>query len=154
MDSLEWAVLAESFSKNAKKINYETNKHLFTKVAFDVFQLNVSPQESLWVLENDENGQPYLVAMYDNQPTIEASATNWSALPDKEAQNVTLFYKNQPIQKFAAVDYGFNKDDVHVFQRTLISKLTDDKSFCIKLLSAQSDSKKQNILNKFPELGV
>lgn len=155
MDTLDWSNLSNQIDKKAEKIPYEQNKKLFTKVAFDVFQLNNSPTESLWTLEADENGEQFLVAMYDDAAPSLVSESGWSALPDKKAENITLFYKNTPIRRFASSEYGFTAKDVGVFQSTLVQKLASDSEFrqkFLKLIEAQDPDLRAQILIKFPEL--
>lgn len=154
MDTLDWNVLADKYAKKQERIPYEPNKQFFTKVAFDVFQLNTSPVESLWTLEEGEDGKQYLAAMYGDETQekpLEATS-EWTALADKEAKNVTLLYKNMPIQRFASKDFGFDAEDVYVFQKTLTNKLSSDKDFLKKFLNSQPEEKKNQLLVQFPEL--
>ena len=74
------------------------------------------------------------------------------AILDCENKNITLAYKNHPIQKFASSEYGFNKDDAYIFQRTLIEKLSTDKSFVDKLLKSLPKEKQEQLLTQFSEL--
>lgn len=157
METLDWNQLDGNINPNTKVVSYEQNKHLFTKVAFDVFQLNSSPVDSLWVLEQGEDGTQFLVAQYDDESgdslTAEsAQSKDWTALSDKEASNVTLYYKDQPIQRFASTEFGFSKEDVHIFQKTLVEKLGSDKNFRNKFLNDQPAKKRDRLLSEFPEL--
>jgi len=154
METLDWTKLASDVIPESGKVPYESNKHLFTKVAFDVFQLNTSPIESLWTLEDGDDGKQYLVARYsddEGSKPLEAKS-QWEALADKEGKNVTLIYKDTPIQRFASCDFGFTADDVHVFQKTLVQKLSSDKSFVAKFLKSQPQEKQEKLLQQFPEL--
>lgn len=154
METLDWVKLANEVVQESGKVLYKPNKHLFTKVAFDVFQLNNSPIESLWQLENDENGKPFLVAMYNDEDSEDKlmAKSSWNTLSDKSGQNITLLYKDMPIHRFASNEYGFNKDDVHIFQNTLLEKLNSDSEFRQKLLNSKNEEVKNQILKKFPEL--
>lgn len=154
METLDWAQLAGTVEPRRDRVSYEENKHMFTKVAFDVFQLNSSPVESLWVLEKNEDGAEYLVAMYGEDDAAEQLEvkSHWEAVSDKDGKNVTLLYKETPLQRFASTDYGFDQSDVHIFQRTLISKLASDKEFRDKFLNSQPEEKREMILKQFPEL--
>jgi len=145
--------LAGNVNKDANKIEYEPNKGLFRKIAFDVFQLNSAPVESLWTLESSDDGTQYLVAMYadDDTETLEAKG-DWNAIMCKNASSVTLTYKETPLYKFASSDYGFIESDAHIFQRSLIEKFSSDKAFVSLFLKAQPKNKLSEILNKFPEL--
>ncbi|KKN17594.1 hypothetical protein LCGC14_0964270 [marine sediment metagenome] len=153
-ETLDWTKLAKDVVPDADKIPYESNKHLFTKIAFDVFQLNNVPVESYWILEDGEDGNQYLVAQYGEELTQESleSKSHWLALADRDKKNVTLAYKNEPIQRFASSEYGFSEKDIHVFQRTLIEKLSYDKTFVDKLLRSQPEEKRKMLLEQFPEL--
>jgi hypothetical protein len=154
MDTLDWTKLASEVVADNSKIPYEPNKHLFTKVAFDVFQLNTAPTQSLWILEDGEDGKQYLAAQYDDeqgQEVLEVKS-HWKALADKEGRNITLMYKDAPIQRFASSEYSFGKDDIHIFQKTLIEKLSSDKAFVEKLLKSQPEYRRDALLRQFPEL--
>lgn len=152
MDTLDWDNLSKSINKT-DKVAFETNRGLFTKIAFDVFQFNASPTESLWKLEEDENGKQFLVAMYDDSNAEIITQGNWNALPDKTAQNITLFYKDTPLQRFASKDFGFDQDTAGIFQRILIEKLSSDQAFRLKFLNSQNEEMRAQLLVKFPELG-
>lgn len=151
MDTLDWDSLSKSINKT-DKIAFEPNRGLFTKVAFDVFQLNTSPAESLWKLEEDESGEQFLVAMYDDANAEITVKSNWSTLPDKTAQNITLFYKDTPIQRFASKEFGFEPETAGIFQRTLVEKLSSDQEFRLKFLNSQSEEMRNQLLIKFPEI--
>lgn len=154
METLDWTKLASDVTSDTSKVPYEPNKHLFTKVAFDVFQLNSSPVDSLWILEDGEDGQQYLAAQYGDEhaeETLEVKS-HWKALTDRDSKNVTLMYKDAPIQRFASSEYGFSKDDIHLFQKTLIEKLSSDKAFVEKLLKSQPEDRREMLLRQYPEL--
>jgi len=153
METLDWTKLAGEVTPDDSRVPYEPNKHMFRKVAFDVFQLNSSPVESLWILEEDEDGQQYLVARYEEsgEETLEAKS-HWEALVDKKGENITLMYKDSPIQRFASTDYGFDSEDVHVFQQVLVEKLSSDQEFVKKLINSQPEAKRNLLLEQFPEL--
>lgn len=153
MDTLDWTQLAGEVTPETGRIPYEPNKHLFKKVAFDVFQLNTTPVESLWTLEDSEDGTQYLVAMYgDEEPEQLEAKSHWEALADREGKNVTLMYKDAPIQRFASSEYGFNSEDVHVFQQTLVNRLASDSAFAVKFLKSQPKAKLDSLIAQFPEL--
>lgn len=154
METLNWTQLSHEITPKSNKVPYEPYKHLFTKIAFDVFQLNTSPVENLWILEECEDGKQYLSARYSDEESPQSleAKSNWLALVDKEAKNVTLMYKDAPIQRFASSDFGFTKDDVSIFQKLLIQKLNSDKSFVQNLLKSQPKEKQEYIVAQFPEL--
>ena len=146
--------LANIVTPNTNKVAYEANKEHFSKIAFDVFRLNNSTSDALWILEDGDDGSQYLVAQYEDSETerpIELKS-HWLALSDRDSKNVTLMYKDEPIQRFASSEFGFDKDDVHIFQKTLVEKLSSNKDFLDKLIKSQSKEKRDTILKQFPEL--
>ena len=154
METLDWKRLATDITPETNKVLYKTNKHFFTKVAFDVFRLNNTPIDSLWTLEDGEDGEQYLVANYEEDKEtkgLEAKGS-WMALSDSENKNVTLLYKDTPIKRFSSLEYKFTHEDIHIFQRTLIEKLSSDKAFVRKLLKSQPEEKRKMFLQQFPEL--
>jgi hypothetical protein len=153
METLDWKRLASDVVPETGKVRYGPHKHLFTKVAFDVFRLNNSPINSLWTLEDGDDGEQYLVAQYEDEEseTLESRGA-WMTLSDREGKNITLFYREMPIQRFASKDYEFTPEDIHIFQQTLIEKLSSDKTFVEKLLKSQSEEKRKMLLQQFPEL--
>jgi len=153
METLDWTKLAGDVTPDTSIIPYEPHKHWFRKVAFDVFQLNSSPVESLWILEESDDGQQFLVARYDeSEPETLEVKSHWEALVDRQGENVTLMYKDSPIQRFASKEYGFTKDDAPAFQEVLIEKLSSDQEFVKKLIKSQPEAKRKLLLEQFPEL--
>ena len=150
MDNSAWAQLFNKFYPS--KLAFESNKHLFTKIAFDVFQLNSSPVESLWILEEGEDGKQYLSATYSGDDDQKEAVGNWNALPNKESSLVILCYKNFPIHKFASSEFGFNKSDIQVFQKALMNKINSDQSFVQNIIDVQPKEKKDLLFEQFPEL--
>lgn len=147
MNNKDWSNLFNKFYSN--KIDFESNKSLFTKVAFDVYQLNSSPTDSLWILEDGEDGKQYLVATYDEAKEVTA---NWKAVSSKDSSMVVLCYKDFPVQKFASSDFKFDKNDVSIFERALTKKANSDSKFVRSILSSQPKEKMDLIINQFPEL--
>lgn len=134
-----------------QKIDFEKNKHFFTKVAFDVFQLNTVPIESLWILEQGEDGKQYLSATYIEDDHLEVKS-DWSAISNKDSSIVVLCYKNFPIEKFSSKDYGFTPNDISIFQKTIVKKASTDKDFVNNIISNFSNDKKEEIIKQFPGL--
>lgn len=147
MEKIDYKKVAQKLFPN--KIPYSPNKHLFTKVAFDVFRLNSPSVESYWVLEKCDDGE-YLVATYDDISDIK-SESEWNAESDKKGQNITLSYKNIPIRRFASDDFKFSSEDVHIFKQALIDKLNEDPDFVNKLLDTLPEDKKNSLMRLFPE---
>jgi hypothetical protein len=144
MDNRDWEKVFKQF--DSKRLEFSANKQHFTKVAFDVFTLNASPVDSLWILEEGEDGKQYLCATYEDQPITAQS--DWTTATNKEASIVVLCYKNYPMHKFASTAYGFTKEDVHLFERSVLSKVASDPTFVKTIASLQN----QDVKKQFPEL--
>ena len=150
METRDWSSLFKRFDSN--KVGFNKNRHLFTKVAFDVYQLNSSPLEALWILEADDNGDQYLVATYDDQSSPISATGSWTAMSNKEASDTTLYYKDTPVCKLALKDFGVDRKDVAIFERMLVEKTNNSPDFVQKLIYAQTKDKQETILQQFPEL--
>lgn len=154
METLDWQKLAGDVTPDKGRIPYEPNKHLFRKVAFDVFQLKSGPVDPIWILEESDDGESYLVAQYssdDDNKGLETKSSHWAALSDSEGVSVTLLYKNTPIRRFASSEFGFDKNDVHIFQEALVKKLASDPESVNKMLDELDYDRKSTLTNKFPE---
>lgn len=152
METLDWTKLNGDIVLKNNRISYAENKASFTKIGFDVFQYNNSQIDSLWILEDGDDGKQYLVAQYEDAEQPLEVKSCWAALSDKDHKNVTLLYKDVPIQRFASSEYGFNENDILVFQKTLVQKLNSDQSFVKKLINSQPEEKKEFLLGHFSEL--
>ncbi len=154
METIDFSSVSETICSNQKKVLYETNKHNFTKIAFDVFQLNTSPIESYWILEKGEDGKEYLFAQYEeNEPTLNV-ISEWEVLSDKKNANITLNYQGIPIARFAAKDYGFEESNIGLFKKALVEKLSTDQTFVKKLLESLPEVKQSALKAQFPEFAT
>jgi len=153
METIDLTKVAKVVDPDKKRLPYGKYKHLFTKVAFDVFQLNSSPVESYWTLEKGEDGQEYLIANYEKEPDEKMQVeSSWEALSDKESKNITLLYKGVPIKRFASSEYGFDLDDINIFKKALVDKLSVSPEFVDKLMKVLTEEKRNALLEAFPEL--
>lgn len=155
METVDLTKVADIVDSNKKRLSYKKYKHLFTKVAFDIFQLNSSPVESYWILDKGDDGQEYLFANYETETDEKLQAkSNWEALSDKESKNITLAYKGVPIKRFASSEYNFDANDIDIFKNALVSKLDTNKEFINKLMNTMSNEKRSALIEAFPELNT
>lgn len=155
MESLDWNKLHNDTGRHldSQRISYDKNKHLFRKIAFDVFQLNTTSVESLWKLEAEADGSEYLVAIYgdNSQPSPIQITANWKAYSDSKSENVTLMYRDVFVSKFASSEYGFTNDDVHLFKDTLVNKLASDPGFVRAMFDKIGKAKRAELVSAYPE---
>jgi hypothetical protein len=121
------------------------------KVAFDVYKVDNDPYENLWTLESLADG-PYLVRTEIQENLLEARG-EWQALSDLKKENVTLYYKNVPIHRFSAAEFGFSKDDIFAFKKALLEQAQSDAGFLKNILDTQPVAKKEALTKSFPEFG-
>src|SRR6266704_1820330 len=112
-------------AKKAYKYN-DVKDHLI-KVAFDVVKFKDSNDiDGLWQIQSADDGE-IIVALYE-EPTQLEEKSSWSAITDKTASYVHLFYKNAPITKVAMDSLGINKEELPVFIESLPKILAENAS--------------------------
>lgn len=142
----------EKETKVSNKLPVDSVRHRMRKVAFDVYNIENDPYDSLWKLEsNAEDGKEYLVRMDNDQPA-EAKTGGWSATSNEAGTSVTLAYKNVPVQRLSGKIFGFSKEDVGLFKKALLEKIAKDDTFRGKVMDMQTDERKAELLTTFPEL--
>lgn len=141
-DYFDWARLAEMVEpkRDSQRLSWEESKHLFKKVAWDVYK-PVDGTEALWEMRVEDDGSKYLVAMY-NTATVTASApdgedakdsvivtasSDWNAICDRARKNVTLSFKGFPIKRFASSEYRFSQDEADQFAKFIQSRASDSE---------------------------
>lgn len=141
-------------AKSNNKLAAEDVRNRMHKIAFDVYSIENDPYDSLWRLEsNADDGKDYLVRM-DNDLIAESKTGSWSATSNENGTSVTLTYQNVPLQRLSGKIFGFSKDDVGIFKKALLEKVSKDETFRGKILDMQSDERKVEIYKTFPELSV
>lgn len=120
----------------------------FRKVAFDIYK---DHYEGLWTLESI-NGQDMLVRASDPQFSYVNGDSGWSALSDYENSNITLCYKNVPIQRFSSNEFDFSENDIGIFKSALLETVKEDSSFVKNVLSGQPKTKLEALCSTFPEI--
>jgi hypothetical protein len=121
----------------------------FKKVAFDVYKVDNDPYENLWRLESLADG-PYLIRTDAPDLSLE-SRGEWQALSDIKKENVTLYYKNIAIARFSSSEYGYSRDDIFAFKKSLLEQVNNDNGFLKNILETQPIAKKEALTKSFPE---
>lgn len=120
-----------------------------TKVAFDMYKVYGDHYGCLWKMEN-VNGKDFLVRA-SNPEYNYSNHGEWNISSDYEGQNITLSYRDTPIERFSSEEFGFNLDSALTFKTALKEKL-DDGQFVRDVLSAQPKDKFNAISASYPEL--
>jgi hypothetical protein len=115
--------------KPVNRLDYNTHKHLFKKVAFDAYKPLEGSADQLWELR-EENDGTYLYALYDGDSNDLVAKSNdedseWKATADLTGKNVTLSYKKIPVYRFASDKYSFPPERATEFAKFVESKAKD-----------------------------
>lgn len=145
------------YEKISNKLNrkafyfLEDVKDRIEKVAFDVVRFKDSEGlDKLWVVQN-QDGRDVIVATYDEEDGLEVKAS-WEAVASRNGSDVNVYYKGEPVKKFASASLGIPVEEAHVVCRYLPKKLADDSEFRQKFLKGLSAKEREDLVNRFPEL--
>lgn len=116
------------------------------KVAFDIYKVMNDQYGDLWKVEDG-----FLVRNSDPKYQVKEGG-DWSAVSSYDGKIVTLAYKNVPICNFPSEEYGFSTDDVFTFKGALLEEVSENGEFVKNVFSSQTKSKKEALMNVFPEL--
>ena len=140
--------------KLAEKKHYKFNdvKDRLIKVAFDVVKFKDSDNiDGLWQVQSAADGE-VIVALYEETPNLEVKSS-WSAVADKTASYVHVFYKNEPVIKLASATLGVKKEDSVSLVENLPKILAESAEMRSLLLNELSAEDKKSFITKYPELG-
>lgn len=138
---------------SAKKVyKYNEVKDRLIKIAFDVVKFKDSNDiDGLWQVQSSDDGE-VIVALYEETPKLEAKSS-WSAVMDKTASYVHVFYKNEPVIKLASANFGITEEDSVSFVENLPKVLAEDIGIRSSLLNELSEKERKSFTTKYPELG-
>ena len=152
---IDWKTLDLTLNPPTDRtIDFASASSQFSKVAFDVYKK--IGEEGLWELREGDGGRKILVALYeeassDNVKT--ASANKWSAHADSSNKFVTLAFRDSPICKFAASEYGFDESNAAQFANFVAEKARDS-AFVDKLIDTLTPARRAHLLDLFGDQGI
>lgn len=146
MTNINWSVIDQTVNKKRVMYNFEEVKHLFKKIAFDVYKPN-SGSEQLWELKDGPDGKQYLFALYEEGEDIitQASLKEWYATPDMQGLNITLSYKQIPITRFSSSECGFKPEEAVAFASFIESKAMN-QDFVREMLQHLPEAKRDALI--------
>lgn len=152
--SIDYSGLEKEIDKSKQKVYKLADvQHKIRKVAFDVVRfIDGSDIEGLWRVDRTDQGE-CIVALYD-EGGLEKNASlnsNWKVLLSKQ-NDLHVFYKNEPIVRLAAQDLGVPEDEVNLIPSYLPEKLANNSKLVRGLLNQLSESERQELYKKYPEL--
>jgi len=121
----------------------------FKKVAFDVYRVDNDPYETLWILQDFDDGQ-HLVRASIPEYSQEVHG-EWCAVSDGERKNITLKYKNIPIARFSSDEFNFKPDEALTFKSAILDRAEKDDDFLKDIFKSQPSSKREALVSTFPE---
>lgn len=151
--NFDWTTLNGVVNPSKSALVYEDVKGSFRKVAFDVYKQIGS--EKLWELR-EENGQKFLVALYDGGDadlivkSEDSEKKDWVATADLDKKNITLSFRSTPIAKFASSDYSFKEQEADAFAKFIEQKASDE-SFINALVNSMPDKKREVVVKLLQE---
>jgi hypothetical protein len=153
MSSFNWSVVDKAVNKKRVVYEFDEVKHLFKKVAFDVYK-PVTGSDQLWELRDGDDGKKYLFALYEEGQDIvaEASAKEWYATPDSQGLNITLSYKQIPVARFASAECGFTPEEAGEFA-AFIEKKATNKDFVREMLKHLPEAKRIALIRLMGDKG-
>ena len=132
------------------KIPVKGNENNIKRVAFDLFKVD-GDKEYLWQIQADDDGNEFLVRTYEfpNEEEIMIKS-EWDVIEDNKKENLTIFYKDIPIYRIAALNFGVNDSgDINLLKDIIKEKLCNDKIFVKKLLNYIPENKKASLCKMF-----
>lgn len=147
--NINYSNLENVVYKKAYKLS-EVKEELET-VAFDIVRFKDNDKAAeLWQVQSADDGD-YIVAMY--QPNEEEKvAALWDVAISKTSGHLQISYKNDPLVTMAYSKLGIPRNELHKVKEYLPSKLANNKKLVKALLNELSETTKEEVLSKYPEL--
>lgn len=124
------------------KIPVKGNEEKIIRVAFDLFRFKDGDPEELWQVQSSDDGE-FLVRTY-LLPEEQNISEGWSINTDKKEENLTVAYKEVPIFRISAKNFGSKTpEDTLILKRALYKKISNDEKFLTNLVNALPAEKKE-----------
>lgn len=148
---IDYSALDTTVNKRAYKLSDVADR--LEKVAFDIVRFKDGDFDELWQIQNADDGQ-YIVARYETEvaEAVEKTAAErtWDVLVAHN--DISIFYKGQPVVKLSALQLGVPVGNLPLLQRFLPIRLNTDKALVKALLNDLSATAKHQLLKTYPEL--
>lgn len=146
-DKLETKLLKKAYRLEDVKDRLET-------VAFDIVKFKDGDQgANLWQIQSSDDGD-YIVTLYEEVPeqTKTAAARSWAVRVSVASSTINVFYKGDPIVRVAASRIGIPTSELPLVESYLPKKLAENKVLVRALLAELSETAKNEVLSRYPEL--
>src|SRR5260370_14693014 len=147
--SINYSSLANQMTKKYYRL-YDVKEQLET-FAFDVVRFKDTDKSAdLWQVQSADDGD-YIVALY--QPDEEEkTAALWNVSISKTAGDLQVSYKGDPLVRISAGKLGIPRSELNKVPGYLPAKLAANPKLVKALLNELSESAKNEVLTKYPEL--
>ena len=147
--SIDYSGLANQITKKAYRL--ADVKDQLETVAFDVVRFKDGDKGAeLWQVQNAEDGD-YIVALYD-EDELDKTAAPWSVLVTKNGSDLQVSYKGDPLVRLSAAKLGIPRAELHKAEQYLPERLASNKKLVKALLSELSETARQEVSKRYPEL--
>jgi hypothetical protein len=154
---LDLSDVAKIVMPDPNRLPLEENRDRLMCVAFDLFRLKGDNTEDLWQIQADDDGNEFLVrtqALPEEEQQV-AKASDWRVVSDAKGSNLTVLYRNIPIQRLAAAMAGASTPaDVELLRKTVQEKLSTDDAFVSKFISSIPEEKRDLLSMAGDPLGL
>jgi hypothetical protein len=148
--TINYSNLENTIYKKAYKLDEVKDK--IEKVAFDVVRFKDDDNESnLWQIQNADDGD-YIVAMYEPTEEKVSNASNWAVSINKISGDLQFYYNSDHLVSMACNKLGIPESEINKVTKYLPEKLANNKTLVTALLNQLSQTAKNEVLNKYPEL--
>lgn len=138
---IDYDALIQKMVSDPNKMPLSGNEHRLIRVAFDLFRLKDGDPEDLWQVQSSDDGE-FLVRTFSVPEEEKITASNWSVEMDKKEANLTISYKQIPLTRLAAKDYGAKtSEDAWLLRRVVCNKLATDAEFAKELVTSLPSEK-------------
>ena len=147
--SIDYSSLVGQITKKAYRLS-DVKDQLET-VAFDVVRFkDTDTSADLWQVQSADDGE-YIVALY--QPDEEEkTAALWDISISKTSGTLQVSYKGDPLVRVSANRMGIPVSELNKVPGYLPAKLAASPKLVKALLNELSESAKNEVLAKYPEL--
>lgn len=148
---IDYSNLANKITKKAYRLS-DVKDQLET-VAFGVVRFKDADKGAdLWEVQSADDGD-YIVALYDEEPeTTVKKAMAWSVMATKNGSDLQISYKGDPLVKMSSRKLGIPSNELHRAEQYLPEKLASNKKLVKALLNELSDTARQEVSKRYPEL--
>lgn len=148
--AIDYSSLSNTILKKAYPLNEVKDK--IERVAFDMVKFKDDDNSAnLWQIQSSDDGE-YIVAIYQNEDGKTSTAScNWD-VNIKNANNLQVLYKGDPIVVIAGSKLGIPYSELHKIKSYLPHKLSENKKLVKSLLNELNETAKKDVLSRYPEL--